>query len=133
VLSQEGIRIEVKASGYRQSWGQKKHSVPQFGGFRGREWDRGTGEYLGEPTIRADVFVFALQKCQADDAYDVLDVGQWEFYVLPASIIEAHAGESVRLRFVKKHCEQHGRGPVLWSQLRHAVLAVHPASPPASV
>jgi hypothetical protein len=131
VLSPEGIRIEVKAFGYRQSWGQKKQSVPQFGGFRGREWDRETGVYSDEPRIRADVFVFAVQTCQVDAEYDALDVGQWQFYTLPASIIEAHAGKSVGLGFVKSHSKEHGRGPVPWAQLRDAVLAVYSPTQPA--
>jgi hypothetical protein len=64
VLSGEGIRIEVKSSGYCQSWTQKELSRINFGRLAARSWDAETGELSSEPQVRSDVFVFAVQSCK---------------------------------------------------------------------
>lgn len=51
--------------------------------------------------------------------YDALDVGQWEFYVLPVEVLEAHGGRSVGLPFLHEHAD----GTVSYSGLRSAVEA----------
>jgi hypothetical protein len=86
VLTPEGIKVEVKSSGYLQSWTQKKLSKIVFSGLKGRSWDAETG-YSAEPEFRADVYVFAVHTCQDQSTYDPLDLDAWIFYVLPAEIV----------------------------------------------
>jgi hypothetical protein len=117
VLSPESIKIEVKASGYRQSWPQTQCSEPRFGGFRAAEWNWEEARYIGAPVVRADVFVFAIQTCRDDALYDVLDVRQWQFFVVPAGIVRDHAGNSVGMGFLTKY----GGTPVGVDRLHEAI------------
>ena len=97
VLTPSGIRVEVKSSGRLQSWSQKRLSSPIFGRLTGRPWDPEAEVWGTAREIRADVFVFALQTCMDPSAYNVLDLDQWEFYVVPASEIERVSSRSIGL------------------------------------
>jgi hypothetical protein len=118
VLSREGIRIEVKSSGYCQSWTQRELSRISFGRLAARTWDEETGELSPEREVKADVFVFAVQSCRDCSQYDPLDTSQWQFWVLSAGDIRGYRWKTVGLGWVKKHA----RGSVSWSGLRDAVL-----------
>jgi hypothetical protein len=117
VLTRDGIRVEVKAAGYLQRWRQSKPSTIRFGRFTGRSWDADTGTYDEARSVRADVFVFAVQSCTDPAAYDPLDVGQWEFFVVPASVIAAHGYRSANVAWVARA----SGGPVDYADLSHAV------------
>jgi hypothetical protein len=83
----DGTRIEVKATAYLQSWVSPKLTTPRWS-FKtvdsATTWDAGSGQEIPiNPVDRADVWVFALQTCQSPDEYDPLDIGQWEFRVVP--------------------------------------------------
>lgn len=84
VMSDSGLRVEVKASGYLQSWAQAKHSRLSFGRVIARTWDANTNEFGAAPEVHADVFVFSVQTCTDPQRYDALDLSQWEFYVVAA-------------------------------------------------
>ena len=118
VLAPEGIRIEVKSSGYCQSWAQRELSTINFGRLAARSWDAETGELSSEPEVRADVFVFAVQSCKDCSRYDPLDTSQWQFWVVAADDIRGYRWNTVGLRWVQKHA----RGSVSWSGLRDAIL-----------
>ena len=120
VTSAEGIRIEVKSTGYLQSWKQRKLSTPTFGRLSGRAWDPETATYGERPEIRADVFVFAIQTCRDPASYDVLDVGQWRFHVLAADIVKSCGTKTVGMGFVRKHAPS----ALSWNELRGAVVSV---------
>jgi hypothetical protein len=91
VTTSSGLRIEVKASGYLQSWAQATHSRLSFGRVIARTWDANTNEFGAEPEVRADVFVFSVQTCKDPQRYDALDLSQWEFYVVAADRVRASA------------------------------------------
>lgn len=112
-----GIRVEVKASGYLQSWQQKKLSEISFGRLMALAWDAVTGELGAEPEVRADVFVFAIQTCRDPDAYEVLDIDQWEFRVMSADVIRENPLKSVGISFLDLHAPRRLR----WNELRDAV------------
>ena len=86
VLSAEGIRVEVKSSGYLQSWVQRRLSSIVFGGLKARSWNAESG-YSAEAEFRADVYVFAVHICKDPSVYDPLHVESWDFYVLPAEVV----------------------------------------------
>jgi hypothetical protein len=54
VQSDSGVKVEVKASGYLQSWAQAKHSRLDFGRVAARSWDENTNDFGAEPEVRAD-------------------------------------------------------------------------------
>ena len=83
--------IEVKSSGYIQSWEQQDYSTISFDiAKRKSAWNPRTGEYdkLDPPRRIADVYVFCLLKHRCQETIDPLDVEQWEFFVVPRSKID---------------------------------------------
>jgi hypothetical protein len=118
VLTPSGIRVEVKASGYLQSWPQPRLSRLGFGKLAGLAWDENTGEFGEERDVRADVFVFAVQTCTDHDQHDALDVAQWQFYVVPAGAIRGAGYRSAGIEFVRTHASA---GPIGFGELAAAI------------
>lgn len=119
VLTDSGVRVEVKASGYLQSWPQARHSTLAFGRVAARGWDENTNQFGVEPEVRADVFVFGVQICRDPAVYDALDVAQWEFYVVPADEVRDCGYKSVTIAWVRERSVA-----VPLAELRAAVEAV---------
>jgi hypothetical protein len=118
VLTPEGIKVEVKSSGYLQSWSQTTLSKIVFSGLKARPWDAMTGRGLA-PQFRADVYVFAVHTCQEPANYDPLDYTAWEFYVLPAKTIRGLDQKTISLPRLKALAQD----AVPWDQLHVAVQA----------
>lgn len=116
VETPDGIRIEVKASAYWQSWPQRGPSKIVFSGLTARSWED-DGSYSADRQIRADVFVFAVQACADPTKYDPFDINQWEFYVLPASTIAKTNARSMSLASLARH----EAGPIAWKDLAEVI------------
>lgn len=116
VLTPEGIRVEVKSAGYLQVWAQRRLSRVSFGSMKGRTWTPQGGE-SPEATLNADVYVFAIQSAISHDDYDALDVGQWEFYVVGRTAIEATGYASIGLPTLRTLAD----GPVDYLHLGAAI------------
>jgi hypothetical protein len=102
VLAPDQTRIEVKSSAYLQLWDQRQLSRISFAGLRGHVLDPHAATRMSaEATLNADVYVFAVQTAQSHDAYDPLDVDQWEFYVLSRSEVEGWGARSIGLRSLR--------------------------------
>ncbi len=114
---QGGIKIEVKSSGYLQSWQQTRPSKIVFSGLMARRWSAETG-YGATPEVRADVFVFAVHTCQDPTANDPLDLEAWQFYVLPATIIRQVDQKSLSLGRVRSLAPDR----VGWMGVKQAVV-----------
>lgn len=54
LITEDGIRIEVKSAAYIQSWAQKDYSTIQFGTAPRRGWDPETNTLDVEATRHAD-------------------------------------------------------------------------------
>ncbi len=93
VMTGSGLRVEVKASGYLQSWAQAQHSRLSFGRVIARTWDANNNEFGAEPEVRADVFVFSVQTCKDPRHYDALHLSQWEFYAVAADRVRLQERE----------------------------------------
>jgi hypothetical protein len=142
VVTPNHTTVEVKASGYLQSWNQLGPSKIVFGGLKARrelELDpdrdpdapRHRNEmYSEEPEFRSDVYVFAVHTTQDPNLYDCLDLDAWIFYVLPRSLLAEHDAKTVTLAFV----EEQGGVPLTLEELPDAVeAAAHaPSAPPGS-
>lgn len=113
VLAPDGTKIEVKSSAYMQVWDQRRPSRIVFGGLVGRTWTPQDGG-SPEPTFNADVYVFAVQTATTHDAYDMLVLDQWAFYVVPRQKLEDLGYKSISLPTLEGLTD----GPV-----RHADLA----------
>jgi len=87
LLTSSGLRIEVKSAAYLQSWYHKKYSTINFGIRQTRGYDGNTNTFADEIKRQADIYVFCLLKHKDKDTLDPLDLDQWEFYILAASVL----------------------------------------------
>ncbi len=88
VITPQGLKIEVKTSAYLQTWRQEKLSAISFDIAPKRGWDAATNTMAARASRSADVYVFAVHIHQDKATLDPLDVDQWEFYVLPTTVLE---------------------------------------------
>lgn len=103
-LEYRGFWIEVKASGYWQSWPQRGPSAIQFGIAKTKLWDEATGLWgTSAPARWADLYVFCHHAEECRETADPLVVEQWDFYVVPTGRIDATCwdGKSVGLERVR--------------------------------
>lgn len=97
VTAPDGTRIEVKTSGFLQSWAQTKLSTPKYRVAPTYGWDASTNAWSDDQRFNADVYVFCLQTAKTHAEYDPLSLAQWSFYVAGRRAIEAQAGASMGL------------------------------------
>jgi hypothetical protein len=104
LTSRGGVRVEVKSSAYVQRWTQKRLTVPAFSVTPTRFWDQVVGDYIGERKRHADVYVFCLHAHQERATLNPLDVRQWQFFVVPTTLLDRHLGaqKTVGLRTLQR-------------------------------
>ena len=88
VISEDGIKIEVKSSAYLQTWKQHRFSAIQFDIAPKNGWDSESNLFSETKCRSADVYVFCLFACKEAAEANPLDVGQWEFYVLSTAVLD---------------------------------------------
>jgi hypothetical protein len=88
LLTKDGIKIKVKSAAYLQSWGHEERSKIIFGIRPTRLWSSTDGTTEAEAKRQANVYVFCLFKHDDKDSLDPLDLDQWEFYLLRASVLD---------------------------------------------
>lgn len=121
VEAPDGTTIEVKSSAYVQAWAQRRPSTIRFTGLTGRTWTPETGT-ASAATYNADLYVFALQTAKSHEEYDVFDVDQWRFYVVPRQMLEQLGSRSIGLSAL----ERLDIGPVTWSELADTIRSAGP-------
>lgn len=123
VLSPEGIKIEVKASGYIQAWAQQKLSSISFTIRPTYGWNADTNTYDEECVRQSDVYVFCLHTHTEQESLDILDTSQWTFFVLATAILnkEVHEQKTISLSVVKKL----GAIETNYEMLQNTVLEVY--------
>lgn len=99
------LRIEVKSSSYLQAWKQKSLYKPRFDIAPKRAWQAERDAHTAEPVRYADLFVFCLFAAQEAATANVLDVAQWEFYVVPTDLLNQQypAGKELTLANLRSH------------------------------
>jgi hypothetical protein len=117
--SPDGVRIEVKTSGYIQAWAQKKLSVPTFRVAPAYGWDSSTGAWSDEQSLNAHVYVFSLHTATSHDAYDPLDTSQWKFYVASRTAVERRTARQMGLATLSKVAGD----PVAYGELGAAIAS----------
>ncbi|MEL6560130.1 MAG: hypothetical protein AAFQ94_18215 [Bacteroidota bacterium] len=95
----DGTKIEVKTSGYIQTWNEEKHSVPSYGIAKKQGWDENSNDFDGVVTRQADVYVFCLhhEVCKPKEA-NPLNLGNWTFYVASTKLIEKELKDQKTVR-----------------------------------
>ncbi len=103
----DGTKIEVKSAAYVQSWHQKELSRIQFGIKKTLEWMPETNDFGKEKKRQSDVYVFCLLAQKEKRQVDPLDLEQWEFYVIPTSVLDTQFGDrqSISLSKVTAHSQ----------------------------
>ena len=89
LITVDGVKIEVKASAYLQSWRPDRLSSIVFGGLKGKRWHMETNTYDAEATYNADIYAFCLQTEQDAGRWDALDLNQWRFFLLQRDVLVA--------------------------------------------
>lgn len=97
-VTYKGRPVEVKSAAYLQSWPQKRPSTIQFDVACKRSWHALTNTYDAEASRSADVYVFCLFEEQDRERANVLDVGQWRFWVAPTDELDRVLGDQKTVR-----------------------------------
>jgi hypothetical protein len=84
----KGLKTEVKSAAYVQSWAQKSLSKISFDIKSTCSWDPETTEQAAEKRRQADLYVFALLSHSDKLTLDPMDVSQWEFFLLPRTMLD---------------------------------------------
>lgn len=92
LITEEGIKVEVKSSAYLQSWRQVSPSKIIFDIKPTKAWNSETNEMDSETKRQSDVYVFCLLKNKDRVTIDPLKIDQWEFYVLSTERLNAEKG-----------------------------------------
>src|SRR5205823_4113956 len=124
----DGTLVEIKTTGYLQSWATKRLSTPrwQFASVNAEKvWSEDAGDYVSlVPYDRALVWVMALQTCREPDVYDPLDVNQWEFRAIPHRRLLQSGQKSAGLVFFDRLAIE----PVPYCDLAEAVRRARAAN-----
>ena len=101
----DGTKIEVKSASYVQSWHQSKLSAIKFSIRKTLEWIPEKNEFGIDKKRQSDVYVFCLLNQKDKHKVNPLDLGQWEFYVIPTSVLDREMGDtqSISLALVQQH------------------------------
>lgn len=99
VTTPTGLRIEVKSAAYLQSWAQRAESLISFDVRETLAWDAATNVFAPESDRRrqAHLYVFALLAHRSKATLNPLDVSQWEFYLVEASVLDEHLKKQRRV------------------------------------
>lgn len=93
LITENGIKIEVKSCAYLQSWQQNSYSNIIFDIRNTMGWNSETNEYSTEVKRQSDVYVFCLLKHKDKETVDPLNLEQWEFYILATQILNDKKGK----------------------------------------
>jgi hypothetical protein len=123
LVTDDGLKIEVKSSSYLQTWEQKKHSVIRFDIGHKRAWDSKTNTASSEAIRSADIYVFCVFSATEKSTADPLDLEQWFFLVCSTTTLNEKLGaqKSVGLASL----EQFGLERLSFKQLAGAIHAVN--------
>jgi hypothetical protein len=104
LLTEDGIKIEVKSSAFLQTWFQKALSKISFSTKSSFTIDSTTNKQSENKTRSADVYVFCLLHHKDKRTVQPLNLDQWEFYVLATEQLNNYvrSQHSITLNSLKK-------------------------------
>jgi hypothetical protein len=106
LITNGGVKVEVKSCAYLQAWFQARVSKITFSTRLSRAWDPATNVLSPESKRQADVYVFALLAHRDKPTLDPMNVAQWRFYVLPTWRLNDRKGSqhSITLKSLETMC-----------------------------
>lgn len=87
LVTEDGVSVEVKTSGYLQTWEQKSLSKLIFGIQPTYGWDAKSNEYEAEQKRQSDIYVFCVHKHKEQATVNPLLISQWDFYLMPTRLL----------------------------------------------
>lgn len=93
LITKEGIAVEVKTSGYLQTWHQKELSKIAFGIRPTYGWESTTNAYDSMQKRQADIYVFCVHKHTDQATVNPLLISQWDFYLMTTADLNEKFGE----------------------------------------
>ena len=102
VLTNDDISIEVKSSGYVQTWQQKGKSKIAFSIRPTRAFNSKANAYEREIKRQAQIYVFCVHNYEKkDEGLTPLDMKQWDFYILPTEKLNMEVKEQKTISLQK--------------------------------
>ena len=86
LMTESGIKIEIKSASYIQSWEQKKFSEIKFG-IAPTKGEPINPEYDGKYRRWSDFYIFCLLDNKDQKTINPMDLNQWTFYVLRTEVL----------------------------------------------
>jgi hypothetical protein len=104
LITNDGVKIEVKSAAYLQSWQQQILSKITFSTKLARAWDMEIDKRSDEAKRHADVYVFCLLKHEDKQTVNPLDMDHWDFYVLATKELNDYtrSQHSITLKSLQK-------------------------------
>ena len=94
-----GLKIEIKSASYIQSWNQKEFSKINFSIKPTIKWEN---DNRSKQKVRqADIYIFCLLACKDSNVINPMELNQWEFYVLPTCVLDERLGDQKSLSLSK--------------------------------
>lgn len=102
VLTNDGISIEVKSSGYVQTWQQKGKSKISFSIRPTRAFNSKANAYEDALKRQAQIYVFCVHNYEKkDEGINPLNMKQWDFYILPTEKLNMEVKEQKTISLQK--------------------------------
>jgi len=93
LVTNSGIKVEVKSAAYLQSWKQNKLSEIRFDIGKKKSWYAETNAFNKTCERSADVYIFSVLSEKNRNQINPLNLRQWFFMVLPSKIINSKFGK----------------------------------------
>jgi len=93
LVTDSGIKVEVKSAAYLQSWEQNKLSEIRFDIGQKKSWFAETNKYNNVCERSADIYVFSVLAEKDRNIIDPLNLKQWFFMVLSSKTINSKFGK----------------------------------------
>lgn len=97
LITQEGIKVEVKSGAYIQSWKQERLSPIRFSIQPTYGWNAETNTSTDIKKRQADVYVFCVLAHKEQQTIDPMNVAQWDFYILATSVLNREVPEQASI------------------------------------
>lgn len=97
LITEEGLKIEIKSAAYIQSWKQKDYSSISFD-IKPTKTLLADNNYSRETTRHADLYVFCLLHHRDKATIDPLDLDQWTFYITTTKTLNEKLPEQKSIR-----------------------------------
>ena len=93
VITDSGIKVEVKSASFIQSWQQSDYSNINFNISPTKGWEADTNTYYEEKVRHADLYVFCLLHHKNQQTIDPLNLDHWSFYIISTEKLSEEVGD----------------------------------------